>query len=202
MGILFRLIKLIWFRQTWKKNNHHNMTIPKRLFNSKCVKIGRYTYGPLNVFTYGAENEFLEIGDFVSIASGVKFILGGNHSTKTFSTYPFKVKLFNDFNESTSKGPIIIKDDVWIGTDSIILSGVTIGQGAIIGAGTVVSKNIPPYAIAIGNPAQIVKYRFDEEIRQKMTQFNYSNLNEDVIKDKISILYRDLTDEIINEIIK
>jgi acetyltransferase-like isoleucine patch superfamily enzyme len=178
------------------------MTIPKRLFNSKCVKIGRYTYGPLNVFTYGAENEFLEIGDFVSIASGVKFILGGNHSTKTFSTYPFKVKLFNDFNESTSKGPIIIKDDVWIGTDSIILSGVTIGQGAIIGAGTVVSKNIPPYAIAIGNPAQIVKYRFDEEIRQKMTQFNYSNLNEDVIKDKISILYRDLTDEIINEIIK
>ncbi len=200
MGTLFRLIRLIWFRWTWIKTNRHNLTIPKKLFDPNCVKIGRFTYGPLNIFTYGAENEFLEIGEFVSIGSGVKFILGGNHSTKSFSTYPFKVKLFNESNESTSKGPIIIKDDVWIGTDSIILSGVTIGQGAVIGAGTVVSKDIPPYAIAIGNPAQIVKYRFDEDTRKKMIKFNYSNLNKNVISDKISFLYRDLDDEIINEL--
>lgn len=200
MGAFIRLIKLFIFRHKWKKNNSHNTTTPKRIFDINKVRVGRFTYGQLNIFSYGAKNELLTIGDFVSIASNVKFILGGNHRTDTFSSYPFKVKLMNEANEALSKGPIVVEDDVWIGIDCIILSGVRIGQGAVIGAGTVVSKDIPPYAIVTGNPARVVKYRFDEKTREMLTQFDYSNLNEDKIKKKINLLYRQMNNDIIDEI--
>jgi acetyltransferase-like isoleucine patch superfamily enzyme len=202
MSMIIRLFKLIIFRMTWRKKNKHNMTIPKRIFDSNVVNVGRYAYGPLNVFNYGAHNEQLIIGDFVSIASGVKFILGGNHNLHTFSTYPFKVKLMGQKTESTSKGSIIIGDDVWIGTDSIILSGVKVGQGAVVGAGSVVSKDIPPYAIVIGNPAKVVKFRFDQTLIDKMTHFQFSEVDNTFIEKKINLLYKDLNKELLDEIIK
>jgi acetyltransferase-like isoleucine patch superfamily enzyme len=72
--------------------NKHNEVYPKNLFLLDKVKVGKYSYGPLIVYSWNAENEFLQIGNFVSIAEGVKFVLGGNHFYNTLSTYPFKVK--------------------------------------------------------------------------------------------------------------
>lgn len=91
-----------------------------------------------------------------------------------------------------------MEDDVWIGMNSLILSGVKIGKGAVIGAGAVVAKDIPPYAIAIGNPCKIVKYRFDREIQEKLKNIEYVNYtfkNED-------ILYQEVTKENLEKILE
>ena len=103
--------------------------------------------------------------------------------------------------EAKSKGDIIIKDDVWIGTNAIILSGVTIGQGAIIAAGAVVTKDVPPYAIAGGNPAQIIKYRFEPEIIEKLKKFDYSKLTEEKIQKLGLKLYKEITKENVDNLL-
>jgi serine acetyltransferase len=104
--------------------------------------------------------------------------------------------------EATSKGDIIIKDDVWIGANAIILSGVTIGQGALIGAGAVVTKDVPPYAIVGGNPAKVIKYRFSEKVIKKLLEFDFSKLDQNKIKTNIEALYKNITDENVDDVLK
>jgi acetyltransferase-like isoleucine patch superfamily enzyme len=157
------ILELYLFRKKWRKRNRHNETTPRRVFPIDKVRVGNYSYGPLDVYTWGANEEKLEIGSFVSIASGVKFLLGGNHRIDTLLTFPVKVKFLNEKREASSKGPIIIEDDVWIGMDAMLLSGSHICRGAIVGARAVVAGVIPPYSIAIGSPAKVVGYRFDKE---------------------------------------
>lgn len=106
-------------------------------------------------------------GNFVSIAQNVIFMLNSEHYTNHISTYPFKVKyILAENEEAISKGDNIIEDDVWIGYGVIIMSGIKIGKGTIIGAGSFVTKDVPPYSIVVGVPAKILKYRFNEHIRQ------------------------------------
>lgn len=119
----------------------------------------------------------LKIGNFCSIAPEVAFILSADHYINQFSTYPFKSKVFDQGDEGVSKGDIIIEDDVWIGFRSTILSGVTIGQGAIVGAGSVVTKSVPPYAIVGGVPAKVISYRFETEIREEMKKLTFRSSN-------------------------
>ncbi len=174
----------------WKKMNDHNNTsiskvsLPKTKKISDIVKVGNGTYGHINLKWFCNDNEYLEIGNYCSIANGVIFITGGNHYIDRLSSFPYWV--YYDMNEdfvTPTKGAIIIKDDVWIGTNSIILSGVTVGQGAIIGAGSVVAKDVPPYAIYAGN--RVVKYRFDKDIIDKLLLFDYSSLSpDDIVKNK------------------
>ena len=95
-------------------------------------------------------------------------------------------------SEAGTKGSIIVKDDVWIGTNAIICSGVTIGQGAIIAAGAVVTKDVAPYAIVGGNPAKVIKYRFDEEIRNKLLSIDIVELFDGFVNDDISFIYQKL----------
>jgi acetyltransferase-like isoleucine patch superfamily enzyme len=160
--------KLRKFRKQWRKANSHNRTVPGRVFNPQKVKVGNFTYGTLDVLDFYYNNEFLEIGHFCSIASGVKFILAGNHHMDRLSTFPF-----NTFcgtgkkGEGYSKGPITIGSDVWIGFDAWIMSGVKVGQGAVIAARSHVVKDVPPYAIVGGNPAKVIKYRFDNDTVDK-----------------------------------
>jgi acetyltransferase-like isoleucine patch superfamily enzyme len=164
------------------------------------IKVGKFSYGPLEIMTWGAGNESLEIGNFVSIASGVKFILGGNHLFDTISTYPFKVKFLGEKAEARSKGKITVKDDVWIGTDAIILSGVTIGQGAVVAAGSVVVKDVPPYAIAGGNPAAVIKYRFSDDLISKVADFSIANIDFDFVRANKELLYAKVNDAVIKEL--
>lgn len=193
-------IEYLKFKRLWEDKNKHNKIVPQNIFPMEIVKIGKYSYGPIEVFSWDKEKESLEIGSFVSIARGVKFILGGNHEVDTFTTYPFKVMCFNEKVEAWSKGPIVIKDDVWIGMDSIILSGVNIGQGAIIAAGSLVTKDVPPYSIVGGNPAKILKYRYSEEVIKEMLKINWNNLEIDKLKEIQNDLYKSLDLELIEKI--
>ena len=97
-------------------------------------------------------------------------MLDGGHNTHWVTTYPFNV--FGNSSQHrdhpTGKGDVIIGSDVWIGYNATILSGVEIGSGALVGANSTVTKNVPPYAIVAGNPAEIIKYRFSEGIIGKL----------------------------------
>ena len=158
------------------------------------VSVGKYTYGPINALFFDSDS-LLKIGNFCSIAPSVTFIVSADHYLNHISTYPFKVKITNTTNyEAITKGDIIVEDDVWIGYGTTIMSGVHIGQGAVIAAGAVVTKNVPPYAIVGGVPAKIIKYRFSSEIIEELLKVDYSKLTEDLIGSHIDELYTELKD--------
>ena len=144
----------------------------KDFFKNKKFQIGDFTYGNPTVFF--EEEADLIIGKFCSIAfNSVEIYLGGNHHTEWVTTYPFNkvpgISLSQDIDDTpTTKGNVVIGNDVWIGRDVVILSGVHIGDGAVIGAGAIVSKDVPPYSIVVGNPAKVVKKRFSEETIQNL----------------------------------
>ena len=195
--IVINLIKLLIFKIKWRRMNRHNRTTARKLFDSQKVSVGNGTYGPLIIYTYSDSKEFLQIGNYVSISADVKFILGGNHRMSRISNYPFDTFYGNGRDNSYSKGPIIIGDDVWIGMNVIILSGVHIGKGAVIAAGSVVNKDIPPYAVAAGNPAMVKKYRFDEDLITELEKVDYSKINNGFIEKHITLLANETNHETI-----
>lgn len=159
-----------------------NMFYIKNVVKASNVHIGEFTYydaGGTDINNFERDNILfnypghgdLFIGKFTSIANGVEFVMGAaNHSMNSFSTYPFSLisrnwasKIGMTKDDMPDKGDTIIGNDVWIGRQAKIMPGVKIGDGAIIGSYSVVAKDIPPYSIAVGNPAKVIKYRFDEE---------------------------------------
>lgn len=197
-----RKLKLIIFKRLWRQKNKGNFTNAINIFDETKVQVGKMSYGDLDVRMWGNEKERLVIGNYVSIASNVKFLLGGNHNINTFSTYPFKVMFLEEESEAWSKGIIVVEDDVWIGMNVIVLSGVTIGKGAVIAAGSVVTKDVPEYAIIGGNPAKIIKYRFDIELIKLMKEINLSNFDIEVIKANTDLFYKELNIDVIEDIKK
>ena len=146
--------------------------------------MGNYTYGVINV-PYSQAG--LKIGHFCYISENVFFLTAGEHYKDHLSTYPFFAHVLRRPEPGgTTKGDIVVEDDVWIGYGATILSGVTIGQGAIVGAGSVVAKSIPPYAIYAGG--RIIRYRFSQETIEKLLLFDYSRLTAQEIKDNIELL--------------
>ena len=184
--------KLFINKIKWKHNNRHNKTWIVNVFDIKNVKVGKYTYGPINVFNDTSNR--LSIGSFCSIATDTRFIVGGEHNFNRISSFPFKHYFCDVKYEANSKGDILIGDDVWIGQGAIILSGVTIGNGAVIGAGSVVTKNVPPYSIVGGNPAKIIRSRFDEDLINELMRIDYSKLTKKDICSHINELYDELYD--------
>lgn len=191
-------MKLILFQKKWRKLNIYNETKPNCIFDMKKVTVGKHSYANLNIHDFGSKEGKLVIGNFCSIADKVDFLLAGEHNYKGISTYPFAKKLLNQEEPYTSKGPIIIEDDVWIGYGATILSGVKIGKGAIIGAKSVVHKDVPPYAIYAGN--RIVKYRFSEDMIEKIKDIDFNKLKEETIKENNDLLYEPLTEENVSTI--
>lgn len=176
----------------WRRKNPNNSTVCVNQFDFNNVIVGDYTYGELTVLNFG-KNEHLYIGFFCSIASGVVFSLNADHPTNRASTFPFKSKVLGmSMNEAGSKGDIIVDDDVWIGQNAIILSGVHIGQGSVIAAGAVVTKDVPPYAIVGGVPAKIIKYRFSPDVIDVLLTIDYSKLTSILIQQHVDDLYSSL----------
>ncbi len=195
MGVIWILkhyYKIQKNRIEWRKLNPHNATTAAGSFDFHCVKVGNGTYGDLNVLTYNQDSNLL-IGHYCSIASEVMFILSADHYTKHISTYPFQAKITGTAAfEGASKGDIIIDDDVWIGYRVTILSGVHIGQGAVIAAGAVVSRDVPPYAIVGGVPAKVMGKRFSADIIAELMKIDYSKLDKESICSNVNRLYQPL----------
>ena len=148
------------------------------------TEIGDHTYVSMNSVILSAK-----IGKFCSI--GPNFFCGwGIHPTNALSTSPVFYSLnkqtgttFSKENKITERLPIEIGNDVFIGMNVTILDGIKIGDGAIIGAGAIVSKNIPPYAVAVGSPIQIIKYRFEPEIINKLLQIKWWDFEEEDLQN-------------------
>ena len=143
--------------------------------------IGRYSWGHLTVSSRGP-GTMLTVGQFCSFAFGTHVVLGGEHRADFVSTYRFAA--YPPFNEthrhlaentSVTKGAVVIGNDVWLGHQTLVLSGVTIGDGAIIGAGSVVRHDIPPYAIVAGNPARVAGFRFAPEQIEALLEVKWWN---------------------------
>ena len=176
-------------KRKWHKLHPNSDTIPMNNFDFNHVDIGHGSYGELNIVDFGGDNN-LVIRNFVSIAQNVTFLLNAEHYTNRISTYPFKVKeLKIQKSESFGKGDITVDDDVWIGYGATIMSGVHIGQGAIIAAGAVVVAEVPPYAIVGGVPAKVIKYRFDSEMILELLKIDYEKLSKTEIENHIDDLY-------------
>lgn len=153
-------------------------------------EFGRGTYGDLILKEWG-EGATLRVGSFCSIAAGVQILLGGERRLDWVTTYPFSV-LRPEVREYTghpkTKGDVIIGHDVWIGTEAVILSGVTIGNGAVIGARALVSRSVAPYTIVVGNPASVVRLRFDESIVARLEAVKWWDWSDEIIHNAMSDL--------------
>jgi acetyltransferase-like isoleucine patch superfamily enzyme len=165
----------------------------KDIFKDKKYKIGEYTYGKPTVL-FENEEANLTIGKFCSIADNVTIFLGGNHRTDWVTTYPFNA-LGNYFPEASnikghpaSKGNVMIGNDVWIGRGAVIMSGVKIGDGSVIAASSVVTKNVGQYEIWGGNPAMLIKKRFDDKTIQELLDLEWWNWNIEKIKKHMNNL--------------
>lgn len=163
-------------RMLWRLRNRHNGTYLVRNIPLECVHVGCHSYGPVEAFTFGNPEERLTIGHFVSIAQGVSFLLGGEHRLDALTTFPSRVLFGGEPYEAIAKGPIVIGDDVWIGHRATILSGVTVGRGAVIGAGSVVAKSLPPYSISVGCPAKVIRSRFSPDIIESLLKLDFDVL--------------------------
>jgi acetyltransferase-like isoleucine patch superfamily enzyme len=153
--------------------------------------IGDHTYGAPEVAGSGLAN--LTIGKYTSIAAGVRIALG-DHRSDTMTTYPFMslpkywAHLSPELEDHTTKGDVVIGNDVWIGSNVFIGSGVTIGDGAVIGAHTIVTKDVPPYAIVVGNPGRVARYRFSPETIAELQDLEWWDLPDDVVDSLIPLL--------------
>lgn len=131
------------------------------------ASVGRRTYSvkPSNIY-WCDETSPLRIGAFCSIAEEVLFLCRANHPTQFVSTFPFRALMTKSmvaYSDLVVNGPTEIGNDVWIGRRAIIMPGITIGDGAVVGAGSIVTKDVAPYAIVAGNPAKLIRNRFTDD---------------------------------------
>ena len=194
--------KLLWFRNKWRKQNRHNFTTAQNAFNRRAVTVGKGTYGALDIRHFGNPDEKVVIGNYCSIGPDCVFMTGGEHRYDGLSTYPFRVKLGLCENESITRGPIVLEDDVWLGLRVTVMSGVTIGRGAVVAAGAVVTKDVPPYAIVGGVPAKVIKYRFPPEVIAEAEKLDFAALSAEKAAARIDAFDVVLTPENAAETLK
>lgn len=201
MASIKHYIRKKLMKRWWRKQNKHNGTFLDMDDYSKnlwtvlkrgIVSVGRETYGPIHIHFFDNPNEKLQIGNYCSIAEGVQFLLGGEHDYNNISTFPFKVVVLGAKPEAITKGAIIVDDDVWIGRNTLVMSGVHIGQGAVVASGSVVVKDVPPYAIVGGAPAKFIKYRFEEDLIRELLKVDFAKLDKTMVMEHEDDLYKKL----------
>jgi virginiamycin A acetyltransferase len=188
----------------------------KNVISKTSIMVGDYTMyndfvlDPMQfeknnvLYHYPVNHDRLIIGKFCSIACGAKFILtSANHTQKSLSTYPFPI-FFEDWELDKkdvaaawdNKGDIVIGNDVWIGYEAVILAGVHIGDGAIVGARAVVTKDVPPYTVVGGVPAREIKKRFDEATISKLRKTQWWNWPYDKIRQALPYIMQGKAEEL------
>lgn len=157
--------------------------------NNPYAVIGRYTYGVTfeSLYGCGLKSPF-EIGSFCSIGENVTFMCRAHHPTHIASTFPFETRFEggpSDPDIYIGKTGIIIGNDVWMGRGAVVMPAVTIGTGAIVGAGAIVTKDIPPYAIVGGVPAKIIRYRSSAEVIDSMLKIAWWGWSDEKIRENM-----------------
>lgn len=196
--------------EKWK-----SIEFPNKTVNSDFVSVGEFTYyaGAYNLGTFEEQcvryltetqdRDKLIIGKFCSIATGVSFNLGGseNHRSEWVSAYPFS-SIFPDDNLNDGyypKGNTVVGNDVWIGTEAIIMPGIKIGDGAIIAARAVVTKDVKPYTIVGGVPAKLIRKRFDDKYIEELLKVSWWDFDINTIKTLLPLLTSNRIEEFINK---
>jgi acetyltransferase-like isoleucine patch superfamily enzyme len=177
-----------------------NIIYTKDLLGNR-YPIGDHTYGKPRVVSW-EEGTSLRIGKYCSISTHVIIFLGSEHRTDWISTYPFPFlweTARSIKGHPYSKGDVVIGNDVYIGYNVTILSGVTVGDGAVVGACSVLTADVPPYAIVAGNPARLIRYRFNEETIQKLLKIRWWDWPEERVKENIHLMCSDSIDEFIKK---
>ena len=191
--------------EKFPNKNISSVCLIKNTITRTNIEVGDYTYyddvdgadkfEEHVIYHYEFLGDKLIIGKFCQIASGIKIIMNGaNHRMSSVTTYPFNImgngweKVTPKLKDLSFKGDTVIGNDVWIGKNVTILPGVHIGDGAIIGANSVVTKDIPAYHIAGGNPCKIIRKRFEDELINYLEEIKWWDWDEKKIFDNLEIL--------------
>lgn len=167
------------------------------------VTYGEHTYGTPRIVWDKHSKTQIHIGKFCSLATGISILNGSNHNVDWVSTYPFRILFdmegkYEDGHPSTN-GDVSIGNDVWIGQNVTIFSGVTIGDGAVIAGNSVVGKDIPPYSIAGGVAAKVIRNRFSDEQIEALLRIKWWDWNLEKIKSEVPALCSDNINEFISK---
>ena len=189
----------------YPRSNDDRIVYLKNVITKPNIEVGDYTiyndfvHDPRDfeknnvLYHYPINGDKLKIGRYCSLACGSKFLFtSGNHALASLSTYTFPI-FYEEWGLDAkdicgawdNKGDIIVGNDVWIGFEAVILSGVTIGDGAIIGARAVVTKDVPPYTIVGGVPAKTIRKRFDDRTIEKLLSLRWWDRDETTVKKAI-----------------
>lgn len=188
-------------------NEYKTSCYIKNVITASNISVGDYTYyddenDPTGfeknnvLYNHPEFGDKLIIGKFCSIASGTKFIMGpANHRLSSVTAYPFNVfgGLWREvtpdhLSQLPFKGDTVVGNDVWFGRDCVIMPGVKIGDGAVIAAYSVVVKDVPPYSVAGGNPAKLIKKRFDDELIELLLRFKWWDLAPEALAEILPLL--------------
>ena len=195
-------------KKIYPRNGDNTIVYLKNVITDPYIEVGDFTFyndfvnDPRDfeknnvLYHYPINHDRLKIGKFCSIACGAKFLFNSaNHTLSSLSTYPFPI-FYEEWEHGIwadkawdNKGDIVIGNDVWIGYEAVILAGVTIGDGAIIGARAVVTKDVPPYTIVGGVPAKPIRKRFSEETIAELLALKWWGLPPDKILERIGYIH-------------
>lgn len=190
-NILSRMKVLLLFliRNSYAKNSPPFLITTKEAIVSK----GKESYHNGNFIVKG--DGILEIGSYCALGVDIKIILSNHNYCYPSMQYTFYRNNFKEMPYQQQKQKTIIENDVWIGDNVIILPGVTIGTGAILAAGAIISKDVLPYAIVGGSPAKIIKYRFDEKIIKTLLDSKWWEWSEEKIKRNKEFFFKNYNNE-------
>ena len=160
------------------------------------IFVGRWTYGyDDDTFRCYSPHDVIRVGRFTSLAAETRILGGGEHALDLPSTYPLRSLMLRPQSEawdSFAKGPTVVGNDVWLGYRALVLSGVTIGDGAVVAAGSVVTHDVPPYTVVAGNPARPLRRRFDAATAARLQATRWWDWDAETLRAMEPWMYSDV----------